>query len=138
MTYEATHAAIEARLLDGWTLTPVMVDGGTMVDPVSRETVLQPNTDPWLRLTVQEASELPVGKGSKTLWRTAGRIVVDVFTVEANARQGRALADQVAALFRGQAFGGVICSEALIRGVGARDGWYQTQVACVYRADFEA
>lgn len=138
MSYAGVHEAVTARLLDNWVDTPVMTDGGVMVDPVSRETVEQPSGAPWVRLTVQEAGEVPIGKGSKTLWRSAGRVVVDVFTPEDSPRRGRSMADQIAALFRGKSFGGVTFTEAPVRGIGQVDGLYQTQVAAQYRADFEA
>ena len=139
MSYAQELADIEGRFLANWTTTPVAVDEGVIIDPVSKAIVAQPDAAAWVRITVRGAQEqqASLGGAATTQYRNSGVIMISIFTpTRSGHAAGRALADTAGAIFRGQQFGGITCRAASINELGKIDGgWFQTNVDLAFFRD---
>lgn len=139
MTYQAELSAIEARLLNNYTSTPVAIDdSGPIIDPATRQIVEQPDDAAWVRLSVRGAREeqASIGGAGSNRFRNYGVIIVQVFTpMREGPQAGRSIADVVGAIYRRQQFSGITCRGASVRDLGKVAGWIQHNVEIPYFRD---
>ncbi len=131
-TLAAATSAIRARLAANWTTTAVAWPNEKFA---AQET-------PWVAVEIRGSGEeqLSIGAPGANLFRAAATLWLHVF-VKRNTSDATALAyaEQLAAIFRGQSFSGVLCQAASIYGgdEGSEDGkWWRRSVAVPF--DFDA
>ncbi|MBN9529679.1 MAG: hypothetical protein J0H82_25965 [Alphaproteobacteria bacterium] len=139
MTSATPAAAIEARLRAHWTTTGVFVGGNdTFKPPVDG----QGRQQPYVRLMFPGAVSRQQGIGSpgRNNWREDGAfqviVAVPTATGEATAREW---CDQIAAIFRGQTFGGaVVCygPHTPVPAAGPAGGYYRMTFGVPYAWQF--
>jgi hypothetical protein len=83
---------------------------------------------PWLRTTILDAEAVKTDLVNR--YRHPGLVVVQVFVpIQSGTRGGRALADQVASLFRSVTVSGIFFRTPSLQRVGdTSDGWFQMNV----------
>jgi hypothetical protein len=139
MSYQAELQAIEGRLLDNYTATPVAIDeSGPIIDPATRNIVEQPDDAAWVRISVRGAREeqASIGGAGSNRFRNYGLIIVQVFTpMREGPQAGRSIADTVGAIYRRQQFSGITCRGASVRDLGKVAGWIQHNVEIAYWRD---
>ena len=117
MNFDAIRNAIENRFLTNWSATPVAWPNVPFPPPATA----------WVRLSLLDGQA-----GNETLANGVaypGVIDIGVLVPEsAGAGQARTLADQAAAIFNNQRFGGVACRAAYATVIGAADGWWRMTV----------
>lgn len=128
MTFQAQQIAIEQRLRDNWSTTPVEYPNSEF-EPT--------NDDPFVRLSVINgpANQVDWGKSTNT-FRHFGVIVCQIF-VPINVGSGLAYsyADSLAAIWRTARFGGITCLAPSITEVGETGSWFQLNVSVDFRRD---
>lgn len=130
MSFATELTAIESRFLTNWNVSDgKVVYGNLQYNPPST------TSDPWLRLTVQHG-ETNRASVYPDHYRNNGVIFTQVF-VRSNqgSIEAMALADKVAAIWRGQQFSGIHCLAVSVVDVGISNGWYQVNVVCPFYHD---
>lgn len=129
MTYNAEHAAIEARLSANWTTTDINYDN---VD-------YKPTPEtPWIKLEIATGEQIPVSLGGPgaTLYRNGGVISITVYVpLNSGARTAKSYCDTLAAIFRGQQFSSITCRGASITRIGEDNGWFLYNASIPYFRD---
>lgn len=105
--FNAIESAIRSRLATEWALLHPSI-------PVRYENTAHPETTPpfiYLSITFMGSNQVAIGSGaSNRKYRHNGLIIVGIYTA-ANSGPGDAsqYADEIANIFRGQTFSGVVC-----------------------------
>lgn len=128
---------IEQRFLDLFTGYPVQFgEGPDCVDPATGQLVKQPDSSPWVRLTVRgDLEEQAALGGGSTLWRNRALITAQVFAPEGERHTALTLGDTIAGIYRGASFGDVNCQGASVRQIGLLHGWQQVNVDIPFYRD---
>lgn len=133
MTFAATADTIRARFNTEFPLVRASV-------PIAWDNVAYEPTPqtPWVRLTIVEGEgELAglAGKGAN-LYRHRGVVIIQIFVpIGDGDGLARAIADDIATIFRGQLVAGVHFRAPSARRVGPDEAWWQLNVRIPYRAD---
>jgi hypothetical protein len=128
MSYEAEHAAIESRF-DAYY-------GGT--EPVKYDNVpfAPPKNGAYLELQIHDGDAFPASIGDGILERSVGIISVNIYSpISIGSRQGVAIADNVAAIFRHANFSGIQCRSPVIRRLGEIDKKFVINVSTAFYRD---
>lgn len=129
MSAETERAAVEGRFTAQWTGTPL---AHVVFDNIAYVPV---QGTPYVRLSIRPGNSERITIGSRE-HRTVGLIVVQIFTpLGQGTSDARVLAEQAAAIFRDQEFGGVLCRSASIQNVGQSTDWNQFNVTVPYQRD---
>ena len=117
----AARQILAARMAE-WTTTPICWPN---TPPLESTGV------PWVRFAVIETgdtTEYVTTGGGPVI--PGGLVVVQVFAPSGEGDgDASALADQIAALFRGYSSGGLFCGKIRRSVVGTNDGWYQINIS---------
>lgn len=139
MTSATPAAAIEARLRANWTDCDIVVGGNDTFKP---PTGPQGQLLPYVRLVFPGAVSRQQGIGSpgRNAWREDGafQVIVAVPTASGEAT-AREWCDQIAAIFRGQTFGGaVVCygPHTPVPAVGPAGGYFRMSFGVPYAWQF--
>lgn len=129
MSAASERAAVESRFTAQWTGTPMahVVFDNLAYTPVQGT--------PYVRVSIRPGTSERITIGSRE-HRTVGVIIIQIFTpVGTGTADARAMADQAAAIFRDQEFGGLLCRSPSIQNVGQSTDWTQFNVTVPYQRD---
>lgn len=132
MSFAGERQAIEKRLSDNWTTTPIQFDNVAFSAPAD-------NT--YVSLTIINGDADQIELGETPVHRHIGVITIQVFVpVENGTNTARSYADSLAAIFRNVQFsagssGTILCRSPNIVRVGVSNGLYQLNVAVPYQRD---
>lgn len=126
------RAAIEKRLKDNWTTTPIVFDN----------VGFRPTDSEYIAIFIQNAAATQIElTGSTPRHRYTGLISIQIF-VNANSgsQTARSYADTIAAIFRNQTFssgssGTIICRTPNVQRVGVVEGRFQLNLTVPYYRD---
>lgn len=120
MARAAVRQAIEERLANNWTATPIAMDNVYFSPPAN---------SPFIRLTIIMGTENQVSMLNG--YRLSGFIDVGIFAPEGTGTAASyTYADNICTLFRGQEFSGVTCRGATTTRIPSADkGWLQLNVS---------
>lgn len=124
MSYEAELEAIEGRMNTNWTTTPIVFENVDYV-PV--------DGTPYVELFVKSADAVRASLGPSALHRIVGVILVNIHVPKGTGTNlARTYGDTIAAIFRDQAFSGVVCRAASVRSIGPVNEWFVVSVTIPY------
>jgi hypothetical protein len=131
VTFTEIRLAIE-KLLAGWVEHPVAFDGTLPPDELK---AAQEGLQPWVRLTIQHGDSFTAGLSDKPCVRRTGLVMVQIFTADdQGSREAYQIADSLATLLQYHRDGDLETLAASMQRVGPRDGWYQLNIQCPFRA----
>lgn len=129
------RAAIEKRLKDNWSTTPIAFDN----------VGFRPTDSEYVAIFIQNATATQIElTGATPNHRYTGLISIQIF-VDANtgSQTARSYADTIAAIFRNQTFssgssGTIICRTPNVQRVGVVEGRFQLNLTVPYYRDATA
>lgn len=131
MTFEEIRLAVESHMAS-WTDAPIAYDGAP-IGPSVKDA--QDSGTPWVRLTIQHGDSFTAGVGQGPCVRRTGVIFVQVFTNrDIGSRPAMLLADSLAQHLEYFTSGKLETQAATLTRVGPKDGYYQVNVSCGFRA----
>jgi hypothetical protein len=111
VTSATPATAIRARLEANWHTTPIVFENETFEWP--HESDATPKAFVALEFPGGSGQQWTIGNPGANAWREDGAFLLHVLVpTGSGAKVGRQYADDLAALFRGQSFGGVTCWES--------------------------
>lgn len=126
------RAAIEKRMKDNWTTTPVVFDN----------VGFRPTDSAYVAIFIQNASATQIElTGATPRHRYTGLISIQIFTdANSGSNTARTYADSIAAIFRNQTFssgssGTIVCRSPNVQRVGVVEGRYQLNLTVPYFRD---
>jgi len=126
------RAAIEKRLKDNWTTTPVVFDN----------VGFRPTDSAYVAIFIQNASATQIElTGATPRHRYTGLISIQIFTdANSGSNTARTYADTIAAIFRNQTFssgnsGTIVCRSPNVQRVGVVEGRYQLNLTVPFLRD---
>lgn len=126
------RAAIEKRLKDNWTTTPIAFDN----------VGFRPEDSAYVAIFIQNAAATQIElTGVTPRHRYTGLISIQIFTdVNTGSQTAREYADTIAAIFRNKRFssgdsGTIICRSPNVQRVGVVDGRFQLNLTVPYYRD---
>ena len=128
MTFQAAEIAIQQRLRDNWTTTPISYDNSDFSAQ---------NDVPYIHLSVIDgfASQVDWGKPTNT-YRHLGVIVCQIFVpIGVGTGLAKGYADSIAAIWRSARFSGITCLTPRVEKVGEIGSWFQINVTVDFRRD---
>lgn len=137
MSYASARAAVEARLMDNWTATPIAWENATF-DPHAPGGSF-PVGGPFIAFTILWGQEWQRSFGADVnLYRNSGVLQLHVRTaIGDGTAEAHTLADSLAALFRGQQLAGFTFWSAYPEpGEEEKEaGWYRLTVNVPFKLD---
>lgn len=126
------RAAIEKRMKDNWTTTPIVFDN----------VGFRPTDSAYVAIFIQNASAQQIEiKGTTPLHRYSGIIAIQIFTdANSGSNTARTYADTIAAIFRNQSFsygnsGTIFCRSPNVQRVGVVEGRFQLNLSVPFYRD---
>lgn len=126
------RAAIEKRLKDNWTTTPIAFDN----------VGFRPTDSAYVAIFIQNAAATQIEMtGTTPNHRYTGLISIQIFTdVNTGSQTAREYADTISAIFRNKRFssgdsGTIICRSPNVQRVGVVDGRFQLNLTVPYYRD---
>jgi hypothetical protein len=128
MSYDAERQAIELRLKNGWTTTPIKYENVAFTPTDAMQAFIE--------LMIVNAESRQVSLGSPALFRHPGAISINVRTrLQIGTKLGKQYADTLAALFRGKEFSGITCRAPKVTRLGEINGWFVYNVSINFFRD---
>jgi len=127
MGYEAERAAIEGRIKNNWTATPIKWPN----------VAFEPGTtaaffEPW----IANATAYQASLGSPATFRHPGVLSINIRTrPQTGTALAKTYADTLSTLFRGQVVSGIVFKAPHVTQVGDVDGWYLTNWRVYFHRD---
>ena len=132
MSFDDERAAIEKRMSDNWSTTPVKYENVSFSRPSTAWVALYINTGLTRQITLGDQEQVH---------RNVGIITVQICIPEdTGTAAARMLADAVGTLFRNATFsysdsGRITCYSPSLRSGGTQDGWFTLYVDIPYKRD---
>jgi len=128
MSYESEASAIESRFSTQWGST-------TLVEYDNVQFVPTPGTA-YVKLEIHNGKAVRAGLGPAYTQRSPGIISINIFTGrDGGSREGRVLADSVAAVFRDWKSSGITCEMPTITRLGDVGDWFVYNVSTPFYRD---
>jgi len=131
-------AAIEKRLADNWSTTPILFENMSLsqLEVAGKK----PDSFVFIEITPYAQEQISLGRAGDRLYRTEGFIFLHVFTPLGT---GGGLADNymdsLASIFRGTEFDGVLCYDVMQSGEAGKGDdegrYWRTSLRCKFQAD---